>query len=136
MVVGEFITIQSAVGKWGTWTDNLICPGIIFSYSNKANVIFNAVYSFSVKQQIEKDCCSTGDCMGIIDMKIYCSRLQILEQNSNDAQELREAQGTWSRKLSCLPGEYIVGIYTVVQPYKPLQDDTALNGARLYCKHV
>ncbi|MGI4840766.1 MAG: metallophosphoesterase [Janthinobacterium lividum] len=110
--------ISSLEGRWGKVLDPVSCPGGQFDYAVgfRLKLEENGGYGFddSAVNNLELICASGGRAVG----------------NS------QTAWGTWRTEFRCPAGKVATGFVTRVEPDLGGNDDSALNGMRLFCSDI
>lgn len=110
--------ISSLEGPWGRVLEPVSCPGGQFDYAVgfRLKIEANGGYGFddSAVNNLELICASGGRAVG------------------NSQTNL----GTWRTEFRCPAGKVATGFVTRVEPDMGANDDSALNGMRLFCSDV
>ncbi|KAM9451686.1 vitelline membrane outer layer protein 1-like [Clarias gariepinus] len=106
----SYITVQSDVGSWGTWTQNIWCRGGVLK-------------SF---QLLVEGWQGVGDDTAANNIRFRCSSEEIITGNGM-------SWGEWGRWSASCDGTAICGIQTRVEPPQDPGDNTSLNDVQFYC---
>lgn len=110
----QFSTISSAHMSWGLWTPFKYCVGED-----------NPVTGFNMKMEGPQ---GDGDDTAANKVDLYCKKGGYISVKT------KTSWGHWTNKKTCPTGSAVMGIKTKVEGSQGSQDDTALNGVRLYCR--
>ncbi|KAF4077045.1 hypothetical protein AMELA_G00203500 [Ameiurus melas] len=109
--VGDYTTITSTEGSWGTWTENIWCPsGVLKSFQLRVDS-YQGVFS---------------DDTAANNIRFTCTGGEMFEGNGMD-------WGSWGTWSSVCGGTGICGLQTNVEAPQGIWDDTSLNDVIFFC---